>query len=129
MSNETYTDALEVPAGTLLANYVAKFVGTLIAFLILTAIWGEHLAMSFDAIWRFDTSGLGGADRQWMTMTMYLYELGWGPQVSFGKASAVAWLLFLIIVLIGLLNFAITRRIASGGSAHPTTRRTRGRRG
>ena len=59
MSNETYTDALEVPAGTLLANYVAKFVGTLIAFLILTAIWGEHLAMSFDAIWRFDTSGLG----------------------------------------------------------------------
>ncbi|MCL6423832.1 sugar ABC transporter permease [Brachybacterium sp. JHP9] len=99
---------------------------TIIFVVITSTIGGLQI---FDEPRMFDTSGLGGADRQWMTMTMYLYELGWGPQVSFGKASAVAWLLFLIIVLIGLLNFAITRRIASGGSAHPTTRRTRGRRG
>ncbi len=39
-----------------------------------------------------------------------------GPQLDFGKASAVAWLLFLIILLIGVVNFLITRRIASSGS-------------
>ncbi len=64
----------------------------------------------------FDQFGQGGADRQWMTVTMYLYELGWGAQKSFGRAAAVAWILFLIIIAIGLLNFTLTRRIASGGS-------------
>jgi cellobiose transport system permease protein len=48
---------------------------------------------------------------------MYLYELGWGPQQDFGKASAVAWILFLIIIVVGIVNFLITRRIASAGSA------------
>ena len=64
----------------------------------------------------FDQFGQGGADRQWMTVTMYLYELGWGAQKSFGRAAAVAWILFLIIITIGLINFALTRRIANGGS-------------
>ena len=51
-----------------------------------------------------------------MTMTMYLYELGWGPQKSFGRAAAVSWLLFLFIILIGVLNYLATRRIASSSS-------------
>lgn len=48
-----------------------------------------------------------------ITLTMYLYQLGWGPQKSFGRASAVAWILFLIIIVIGALNFWLTRRISS----------------
>ena len=48
-----------------------------------------------------------------MTMTMYIYELGWGPQKSFGRASAVSWILFLIIILVGVVNFLITQRISS----------------
>jgi cellobiose transport system permease protein len=60
----------------------------------------------------FDQTGQGGSDRQWMTVTMYLYELGWGAQKSFGRASAVAWILFLIILVIGAINFMLTRRIA-----------------
>ena len=52
-----------------------------------------------------------------MTVTMYLYELGWGAQKSFGRAAAVAWILFLIIIAIGLVNFAVTRRISTTGSA------------
>jgi len=46
-----------------------------------------------------------------MTITIYLYNLGWG-QLNFGRAAAVAWLLFLIIVIVGLLNVVITRSIA-----------------
>jgi cellobiose transport system permease protein len=66
----------------------------------------------FDEPRLYDQYGTGGADHQWLTLTIYLYNLGWG-QLDFGRAAAVAWLLFLIIVIIGLINLAITRRIAS----------------
>ncbi|MBW3070380.1 MULTISPECIES: sugar ABC transporter permease [unclassified Actinomyces] len=70
----------------------------------------------FDEPRMFDTMGNGGADNQWLTLTMYLYQLGWGPQKSFGRASAVAWILFLIILLFASLSFLLTRRIASSGT-------------
>lgn len=85
---------------------------TIIFVVITSTIGGLQI---FDEPRMFDVTGVGGASRQWMTMTMHLYELGWGPQVSFGRASAVAWLLFLIIVAIGALNFWLTRRIATAG--------------
>jgi cellobiose transport system permease protein len=85
---------------------------TLIFVIITATIGGLQI---FDEPRMFNQSGDGGADRQWLTLTMYLYELGWGPQKSFGQASAVAWILFLIIVVIGLINFMITRRVASTG--------------
>jgi cellobiose transport system permease protein len=84
-----------------------------IIFVIITATIGG--LQIFDEPRLFDQTGQGGSDRQWMTMTMYLYELGWGTQKSFGRASAVAWLLFLIILIIGAINFTITRRISSTG--------------
>ncbi|EYR65109.1 ABC transporter permease [Actinotalea ferrariae CF5-4] len=87
---------------------------TLIFVIITMTIGGLQI---FDEPRMFDQLGQGGADRQWMTMTMFLYELGWGAQKSFGRASAVAWILFLIIIGIGVLNFVLTRRIASTGSA------------
>jgi cellobiose transport system permease protein len=86
---------------------------TIIFVIITSTIGGLQI---FDEPRLFDQLGQGGADRQWMTLTMYLYELGWGAQKSFGRASAVAWLLFLIIIVIGIINFLITRRISSGAS-------------
>jgi cellobiose transport system permease protein len=93
---------------------------TLIFVVITSTIGGLQI---FDEPRMFDQFGQGGADRQWMTVTMYLYELGWGAQKSFGRAAAVAWILFLIIIAIGLLNFAITRRISSAGSTAGKDRR------
>jgi cellobiose transport system permease protein len=58
----------------------------------------------------FDGRTNGGGDRQFQTIVLYLYELAF-PRRDFGRASATAWILFLIIVLAGLLNFAITRAI------------------
>ncbi|GAA2726213.1 carbohydrate ABC transporter permease [Cellulomonas aerilata] len=94
-----------------------------IIFIVITATIGG--LQIFDEPRMFDQLGQGGSDRQWMTVTMYLYELGWGAQKSFGRAAAVAWILFLIIVLIGLLNFAITRRISSTGSTQKPKRGSR----
>jgi len=60
----------------------------------------------------FDTQGLGGSDRQYQTLTMYLWELGWRVR-DLGMASAVAWLLFLIIVVFAVLNLLGSRRAGS----------------
>ena len=90
---------------------------TIIFVVITSTIGGLQI---FDEPRLFDQTGQGGPSRQWMTATMYIYELGWGNQKSFGRASAVAWILFLIIVIIGLINFSITRKISSDSS---TTKR------
>lgn len=81
-----------------------------IIFVVITSTIGG--LQIFDEPRMFDQAGQGGANRQWQTLTLYIYELGWG-QRDFGRASAVAWLLFLIIVLIALVNFLVSRRIAA----------------
>lgn len=85
-----------------------------IIFVVITATIGG--LQIFDEPRVFDQAGQGGADRQWMTVTMYIYELGWGSQKSFGRAAAVSWILFLVIIAVGIINFLITRRIASGSA-------------
>ena len=74
----------------------------------------------WDGIVRVIDAWSGGLSRS-LAHPMFLYELGWGAQKSFGKAAAVAWILFLIILVIGMINFAITRRISSSDMA-PTKR-------
>lgn len=81
---------------------------TLIFVIVTSTIGGLQI---FDEPRLYDQYGQGGANNQWMTITIYLYNLGWG-QLNFGRAAAVAWLLFLIIVLVSLINVAITRSIA-----------------
>jgi cellobiose transport system permease protein len=86
---------------------------TMIFVIVTSTIAGLQI---FDEPRMFDQWGQGGSDRQWMTVTMYLYEVGWGAQKSFGRASAIAWVLFLVIITIGILNFLLTSRIASDGT-------------
>lgn len=93
---------------------------TIIFVVITSTIGGLQI---FDEPRMFDTGGFGGADRQWMTLTMYLYELGWGSQMNMGRSAAVAWLLFIVIVVFALINFAITRRISSSAGAPPRRNR------
>ncbi|PPH30248.1 ABC transporter permease, partial [Rathayibacter sp. AY1C3] len=82
-------------------------------FVIITATIGGLQIFAEPRL--FDVSnagGIGGSDRQFQTTVLYLWEMAFFRQ-NFGEAAAIAWLLFLLIVLIGLLNFAISRRIAS----------------
>lgn len=103
---------------------------TLIFVIITSTIGGLQI---FDEPRMFNALGDGGSSRQWLTVTMYIFDLGWGNQKSFGRASAVALLLFLVIVAIGLINFLITSKIATSGdvkvkktkSTTSTNRRTR----
>lgn len=84
-----------------------------IIFVVITSTIGG--LQIFDEPRLFDGAGKGGADRQWQTVTMYLYELAWG-QRNFGRASAVAWVLFVIIILVSAVNYLLTRRISSTGA-------------
>jgi len=85
---------------------------TIIFVVVTSTIGGLQI---FDEPRLYDVYGRGGADQQWLTLTMYIYELGWTQQ-NFGRAAAVAWLLFLLIVIFAALNLALTQAIASGSA-------------
>ncbi|MDN3497469.1 sugar ABC transporter permease [Planococcus sp. APC 4015] len=80
---------------------------TLIFVIITSTIGGLQI---FDEPRMFDNTGQGGAAQQWLTITLYLYNIGWG-EFNFGRAAALAWILFAIILVIGLINLLITRRL------------------
>src|SRR5699024_389167 len=88
-------------------------------FVVITATIGGM--QIFDEVRMFDAKGLGGPSKDWMTTVLYLYDVAWGNQKDFGRAAAVAWLLFLLILLIGLINFMLTTRIATVDSAPAKT--------
>ena len=63
----------------------------------------------------------GGPDRQYQTTVLYLWDLAFN-RGDFGRASAVAWMLFLIIIVIGVINFLISGTIASSSDKQKTRR-------
>jgi cellobiose transport system permease protein len=82
-------------------------------FVIITATIGGLQIFTEPRL--FDVSnagGIGGSNRQFQTTVLYLWEMAFFRR-DFGEAAAIAWLLFLLIVAFGLLNFFISRRIAS----------------
>jgi cellobiose transport system permease protein len=80
---------------------------TLIFVIITSTIGGLQI---FDEPSQFDNTGQGGAGGQWLTITLFLYNIGW-REWNFGRAAALAWILFLLILVIGLVNLMVTRRL------------------
>ncbi len=82
-------------------------------FVIITATIGGLQIFAEPRL--FDVSnagGIGGSERQFQTTVLYLWEMAFFRR-DFGEAAAIAWLLFLLIVLFGMLNFLVSRRIAT----------------
>lgn len=69
-----------------------------------TQLFGEPLL--------FNTAGTatGGADHQYQTLGLYMYEQGW-VNLHLGRASAIAWTMFLILLLIAAANALFARRL------------------
>lgn len=87
---------------------------TLIFVVITSTIGGLQIFTEpklFDAM---PGSNNGGSTHQFQTITLYLYQAAFERE-DLGYASAIAWVLFLIVIGIALINFALTRRIASTG--------------
>ncbi|MEU4666899.1 sugar ABC transporter permease [Amycolatopsis sp. NPDC023774] len=58
------------------------------------------------------SSGTGGNDRQFQTLTMYLYEKGFG-KFDAGYAAALSWVMFVFCVLFAFFNYRLVRRFVS----------------
>ncbi len=96
-----------------------------IIFVIITATIGGLQIFTEPKLFNAASAIPGGPQRQYQTTVLYLWDLAFNRE-SFGKASAVAWILFLIIVAIGLVNFLLSRSIASA-ETKAGKRRTRRR--
>lgn len=94
-------------------------------FVIITATIGGLQIFTEPRL--FDPVTAGGSARQFQTTVLYLWEMAFFRQ-NFGEASAIAWLLFLIIVVFAVVNFLISKRIATA-EARLGSRRTRRRLG
>jgi len=60
----------------------------------------------------FAGSAQGGSQGQVLTMVLYLYDTAFTKN-SFGYASAIAWLMFLIIMAFSFFNMYLTKKIQS----------------
>jgi len=92
-------------------------------FVIITATIGGLQIFTEPKLFDASSSIPGGIFRQYQTTVLYLWDMAFN-RGNFGKAAAIAWILFIIIILIGVLNFLISQRIASGESKR-LNRRTR----
>jgi cellobiose transport system permease protein len=55
---------------------------------------------------------IGGVNHQYQTLGLYLYDQGW-YNFHLGRAAAVAWAMFLIILVFVIVNTLLARRIRS----------------
>jgi len=62
----------------------------------------------------FGGASSGGADRQFQTLVMYLYEAGF-QRFDAGYAAAVSWVLFVLCAVLALVNAALLRRVVRAG--------------
>jgi len=95
-----------------------------VIFVVITATIGGLQIFAEPRL--FDPVTAGGGERQFQTTVLYLWEMAFQRR-DFGEASAIAWLLFLLIVAIGVVNFLLSRRIATGGARTSRGPRTRPR--
>lgn len=68
-----------------------------------TQLFGEPLL--------FEGSQSGGISHQYQTLGLYMYEQGWG-YFHLGRAAAIAWVMFLLIVALVGANALLARRRA-----------------
>jgi cellobiose transport system permease protein len=71
-----------------------------------TQLFGEPLLFSSGGT----NAVTGGADRQYQTLAMYFYERGFNNG-HLGRAAAVAWLMFLVIIIFVVINTLLARRV------------------
>jgi cellobiose transport system permease protein len=81
---------------------------TLLFVVTVSTIWGLQL---FTEPLIFNNGNiLGGVQREFQTVTMYVYEKAIENTNTAGYGAAVAWMLFVMIILVSLVNFLVVRR-------------------
>ncbi|MFD7658890.1 carbohydrate ABC transporter permease [Actinosynnema sp. NPDC059797] len=85
-------------------------------FVVVTSTIGGLQIFTEPKLFAPSGSNNGGSQNQYQTVVLYMYQSGF-EGFDLGYASAIAWVLFLVIIAIAGINFLITRRLASSGGA------------
>ena len=85
-----------------------------LVFVIITSTIGGLQIFAEPRLFDNTIAHNGGSDRQFSTITMLIYDFGWHLR-DFGRASATAWLLLLIILVFAGVNLLLSRRFGALG--------------
>jgi cellobiose transport system permease protein len=86
---------------------------TIIFAVIISTIGGLQL-FTEPLLFNSGTNGIrGGPLRESQTITMYMFESAFAPNFNFGYGAAVAWALFVLIIIVALINVALIRRFST----------------
>lgn len=78
-------------------------------FVIITSTIGGLQIFTEPRLFDTNLQHQGGADYQFQTLTMYVFNTANTATNPYPRAAAAAWIVFLIIVAFALVNFLITR--------------------
>ncbi|MFG1874700.1 carbohydrate ABC transporter permease [Sphaerisporangium sp. NPDC049003] len=92
---------------TQLRKITVPMIRPTIVFVVITSTIGAMQVLAEPLL--FGTYSItGGPDRQYQTLSLFIYENF--TKLDFGYASAVSWMMFLFIVVIAGVNYLLTRR-------------------
>ncbi|MFB6393337.1 carbohydrate ABC transporter permease [Polymorphospora lycopeni] len=80
---------------------------------ILSTIGGLQLFTEPMLFQQNTAAATGGANREWQTIALLIYQVGW-KDLNLGYAAAMSWALFLIIIVVAVLNAVVTNRLGGG---------------
>ncbi|ANS65446.1 cellobiose ABC transporter permease protein [Streptomyces lincolnensis] len=81
-----------------------------ILFTVVVSTIGASQLFGEPLLFNANKGASGGSQHQFQTLGLYMYEQGWVNQ-HLGRASAIAWTMFLILIVIGIVNYVISRRL------------------
>jgi cellobiose transport system permease protein len=84
-------------------------------FVIITATIGGMQIFTEPRLFDTNLQFQGGADYQYQTLTMYVFNTSNSGTDPYPRAAAATWVIVLIIIGIALLNYAITRQVQRRG--------------
>jgi cellobiose transport system permease protein len=113
---ELYESASIDGAGKIrqLVSITVPMIRPTMIFVIVTSTIGGLQIFAEPRLFDETTARNGGSDRQFGTITMLIYDFGWQLR-DLGRASATAWLLFLVICAFAVLNVLLMRRVGALG--------------
>lgn len=84
-------------------------------FVIITATIGGMQIFTEPRLFDTNLQFQGGANYQYQTLTMYVFNTSNSGTDPYPRAAAATWIIVLIIIGIALLNYAITRQVQRRG--------------
>lgn len=80
-------------------------------FVIVTSTIGGLQIFTEPRLFDTNLQHQGGANYEYQTLTMYVFNTANSSTDPYPRAAAAAWILFLIIVAFALVNFVVTRAV------------------